>query len=142
METSEIVKEVRDMKAVRKESLRKWANVLVPALSLLLAGLMGPVAFTLKSTVKDLVRQELASNETVAASDARLKAHQDYLNEVLKRWANDLAIVREKSAVSETIDHKLMLELGYRLSSIESKLELLTEEQRREKKLPGSHGDP
>jgi len=129
------------MRADQKESLRKWVNVLVPALSLLLAGLMGPIAFTLKSTVKDLVRQELASNETVAATDARLKAHQDYLNEVLKRWANDLAIVREKSAVSETNDHKLMLELGDRLSSIESKLEVLMGEQRREKKLPSSHGD-
>ena len=129
------------MRADQKESLRKWVNVLVPALSLLLAGLMGPIAFTLKSTVKDLVRQELASYETVAASDARLKAHQDYLNEVLKRWTNDFAAVREKSAVSETNDHKLMLELGYRLSSIESKLELLTGEQRREKKLPSSHGD-
>ena len=139
METSEIVKEVRDMKAVRKESLRKWANVLVPALSLLLAGLMGPVAFTLKSTVKDLVRQELASNETVAASDARLKAHQDYLNEVLKRWANDFAAVREKAALSDTNDHKLMLELGNRLSSIETKLELLMGEHR---KLQNSHGDP
>src|SRR6266576_6461943 len=110
------------MKAERKESLRKWVNVSVPALSLLLAGLMGPIAFTLKSTVKDLVRQELANNEAVAASDARLKAHQDYLNEVLKRWANDLAAVREKSAIGETNDHKLMLELGNRLSSIESKL--------------------
>ena len=129
------------MRTDQKESLRKWVNVLVPALSLLLAGLMGPIAFTLKSTVKDLVRQELASNETVAATDARLKAHQDYLNEVLKRWANDLAIVREKSAVSETNDHKLMLELGDRLSSIESKLEVLMGEQRREKKLPSSHGD-
>jgi len=129
------------MRADQKESLRKWVNVLVPALSLLLAGLMGPIAFTLKSTVKDLVRQELASNETVAATDARLKAHQDYLNEVLKRWANDLAVVREKSAVSETNDHKLMLELGDRLSSIESKLEVLMGEQRREKKLPSSHGD-
>ena len=142
METSEIVKEVRDMKAVRKESLRKWANVLVPALSLLLAGLMGPVAFTLKSTVKDLVRQELASNETVAASDARLKAHQDYLNEVLKRWANDLATVHEKSASSETNDYKLMLELGHRLSSIESKLEVLMGEYRRERQLQGSHDGP
>ncbi len=65
------------MKAERKESLRKWVNVMVPALSLLLAGLMGPIAFTLKSTVKDLVRQELASYETVAASDARLKASND-----------------------------------------------------------------
>ena len=129
------------MRADQKESLRKWVNVLVPALSLLLAGLMGPIAFTLKSTVKDLVREELASNETVAATDARLKAHQDYLNEVLKRWANDLAVVREKSAVSETNDHKLMLELGDRLSSIESKLEVLMGEQRREKKLPSSHGD-
>ena len=130
------------MKAERKESLRKWVNVMVPALSLLLAGLMGPIAFTLKSTVKDLVRQELASYETVAASDARLKAHQDYLNEVLKRWANDFAAVREKSASSDTNDYKLMLELGHRLSSIESKLEVLMGEYRRERQLQGSHDEP
>ncbi len=107
---------------------------MVPALSLLLAGLMGPVAFTLKSTVKDLVRQELASNESVAASDARLKAHQDYLNEVLKRWANDFATLREKAASRETNDYKAVLELGNRLSSIDSKLSLLMEERQREKK--------
>ena len=130
------------MRADRKESLRRWVNVLVPVLSLLLAGLMGPIAFTLKSTVKDLVRQELTSNETVAASDARLKAHQDYLNEVLKRWASDLAAVREKSAATETNDQKLMLELGNRLSSIESKLEFLMGEHKRERKLESSHGDP
>lgn len=114
--------------------MRRWVNVLVPALSLLLAGLMGPVAFTLKSTVKDLVRQELASNESVAASDARLKAHQDYLNEVLKRWANDFATLREKAASRETNDYKAVLELGNRLSSIDSKLSLLMEERQREKK--------
>jgi hypothetical protein len=130
------------MRADRKESLRRWVNVLVPALSLLLAGLMGPIAFTLRSTVKDLVRQELASYETVAATEARLKAHQDYLNEVLKRWANDFAVVREKAVFSETNEHKLMLELGNRLASIESKLELLIGEHLREKKLPSSHADP
>ena len=130
------------MKAERKESLRKWVNVMVPALSLLLAGLMGPIAFTLKSTVKDLVRQELTSFETVAASDARLKAHQDYLNEVLKRWANDFAAVREKSASSETNDYKQMLELGNRLSSIELKLELLTREFQRGGKLQSGHDGP
>jgi len=130
------------MKAERKETLRKWVNLSVPVLSLLLAGLMGPIAFTLKSTVKDLVRQELTSFETVAASDARLKAHQDYLNEVLKRWANDFAAVREKSASSETNDYKLMLELGHRLSSIESKLEVLMGEYRRERQLQGSHDGP
>ena len=130
------------MKAERKESLRKWVNVSVPALSLLLAGLMGPIAFTLKSTVKDLVRQELTSYETVAASDARLKAHQDYLNEVLKRWANDLATVHEKSASSETNDYKLMLELGHRLSSIESKLEVLMGEYQHNRKLQSGHDDP
>ena len=130
------------MKAERKESLRKWVNVSVPALSLLLAGLMGPIAFTLRSTVKDLVRQELASYETVAASDARLKAHQDYLNEVLKRWANDFAAVREKSASSETNDYKLMLELGHRLSSIESKLELLMGEYQRDRKFQSGHENP
>ena len=130
------------MKTERKETLRKWVNVSVPVLSLLLAGLMGPVAFTLKSTVKDLVRQELASYETVAASDARLKAHQDYLNEVLKRWANDFAAVREKSASSDTNDYKLMLELGHRLSSIESKLEVLMGEYQRDRKLQSGHEGP
>jgi len=130
------------MKAERKESLRKWVNVSVPALSLLLAGLMGPIAFTLKSTVKDLVRQELARFETVAASDARLKAHQDYLNEVLKRWAHDFAAVREKAASSETNDHKLMLEVDNRLSSIESKLELLAQEHQRDRKLRSGHKNP
>src|SRR5438477_11227223 len=103
------------MKTERKETLRKWVNVSVPVLSLLLAGLMGPIAFTLKSTVKDLVRQELTSYETVAASDARLRAHQDCLNEVLKRWANDFAAVREKAALIESNAYKLMLELGSRL---------------------------
>ena len=130
------------MRADQKESLRRWVNVLVPVLSLMLAGLMGPIAFTLKSTVKDLVRQELASKETVDASDARLKAHQEYLNEVLKRWASDFATMREKLGGNETNNSKVMLELGNRLSSIESKLEHLMEDHQREKKSQGSHGDP
>ena len=130
------------MKVVQKALLQKWVNVLVPVLSLLLAGLMGPIAFTLKSTVKDLVRQELASKETVAASDARLKAHEDYLNEVLKRWANDFAILREKVASGETNDSKVILEIGHRLSSIESKLELLMRDQLRDKKSQSGQDGP
>jgi hypothetical protein len=130
------------MKVVQKAVLQKWVNVLVPVLSLSLAGLMGPIAFTLKSTVKDLVRQELASKETVAASDARLKAHEDYLNEVLKRWANDFAILREKVASGETNDSKVILEIGHRLSSIESKLELLMRDQLRDKKSQSGQDGP
>src|ERR1051326_7152350 len=115
------------MRADRKESLRKWVNLLVPAASLALAGLMGPIAFTLRSTVKDLVRQELASYETVAAADARLKAHKDYLSEILKRWANDFAATGGAAAArNQTNDLKLTQELGDRLSAIESKLETLT----------------
>jgi hypothetical protein len=130
------------MKVVQKAVLQKWVNVLVPVLSLSLAGLMGPIAFTLKSTVKDLVRQELASKETVAASDARLKAHEDYLNEVLKRWANDFAILREKVASGETNDSKVILEIGHRLSSIESKLELLMRNQLRERNSQSGQDGP
>ena len=130
------------MKVVQKALLQKWVNVLVPVLSLLLAGLMGPIAFTLKSTVKDLVRQELASKETVAASDARLKAHEDYLNEVLKRWANDFAALREKVASGETNDSKVILEIGHRLSSIESKLELLMRNQLRERNSQSGQDGP
>src|SRR6266540_4415045 len=111
------------MRDDRKESFRKWATFLVSALALLLTGLMGPIAFTLKATVKDLVRQELTGYETITASDSRWKAHQDYENEVLKRWEHDLAAVRDKATQSETNSFKLMTDVGNRLASLELKLE-------------------
>src|SRR5881409_2729042 len=99
------------MRDDQKELLRKWASILISSLALLLTCLMGPVAFTLKATVKDLVRQEL-TGETVTASDARWKAHQDYETEVLKRWEHDLAAVRERATSSETNNFKLMIDVG------------------------------
>jgi len=62
------------------------------------------VAFTLKATVKELVRQELAGYETVASSDARWKAHQDYESEFLKRLDHELAAAREKSTRMKPIN--------------------------------------
>ena len=130
------------MKGDRKELLKKWVMIVVPTLSLLLTCLMGPVAFTLKATVKDLVRQELAAYETTAASDNRWKAHQDCENEVLKRWEHDLAAVRDKATQSETNSFKLMTEVGNRLASIETKLDPVTKQHPREGKSQPGSGDP
>src|SRR5882724_829574 len=111
------------MREDQKDSFWKWATFLVSTLALLLTCLMGPIAFTLKATVKDLVRQELAAYETTSASESRWKAHQDYENEVLKRWEHDLAAVRDKATQSETNSFKLMTDVGNRLASLELKLE-------------------
>jgi len=112
------------MKEDRKASLRNWASVLISALAVLVTCLMGPVAFTLKATVKDLVRQELTGYETVASVDVRWKEHQDYENEVFKRWEHELAVVHDTAASGQTNHLKLMMELGNRLSSLETKLDL------------------
>src|SRR5947207_2786271 len=130
------------MREDQKDSFRKWATFLVSTLALLLTCLMGPIAFTLKATVKDLVRQELAAYETTAASDNRWKAHQDYENEVLKRWEHDLAAVRDKATQSETNSFKLMTEVGNRLASIETKLDPVTKQHSREGKSQPGSGDP
>jgi hypothetical protein len=130
------------MRDDRKELLKKWVNIVIPALSLLLACLMGPVAFTLKATVKELVRQELTGYETVASSDARWKAHQDYENEFLKRLDHELAAAREKSNTAETNQFKLMLDLGNRLLSLDTKMETLMKENQRDRKVPGENGGP
>src|SRR5213596_3764365 len=123
------------MRDDRRESLRKWATFMVSALALLLTCLMGPIAFTLRATVKDLLRQELAGYETVAVSDTRWRAHQEYENEVLKRWEHDLAAVREKAVLNDTNSYKLVIELGQRIFSLESKLERLMKEHPHEGKL-------
>ncbi len=123
------------MKGDRKELLKKWVMIMVPTLSLLLTCLMGPIAFTLRATVKDLLRQELAGYETVAVSDTRWRAHQEYENEVLKRWEHDLAAVREKAVLNDTNSYKLVIDLGQRIFSLESKLERLMKEHPHEGKL-------
>ncbi len=130
------------MRDDRKESFRKWATFLVSALALLLTGLMGPIAFTLKATVKDLVRQELTGYETVTASDARWKAHQDYENEVLKRWEHDLAAVRDRASLTETNNIRLMIEVGNRLASLEMKLEPFIKQRQHDGKSQSGYDRP
>lgn len=115
---------------------------MVSALALLLTCLMGPIAFTLKATVKDLVRQELTSYETATASDARWKAHQDYENEVLKRWEHDLTAVRERATAGETNNLKLMIDVGNRLTSLETKLEPLMKQHQRDGKFQTGYDGP
>ena len=130
------------MREDQKDSFRKWATFLVSTLALLLTCLMGPIAFTLKATVKDLVRQELAAYETTAASETRWKAHQDYENEVLKRWDHDLAVVRDKALQSETNSTKVLTEVGNRLTSLELKLDPIIKPHQQQGKPVSGLGDP
>lgn len=130
------------MRDDRKESLRNWATFLVSALAFVVTCLMGPIAFTLKATVKDLVRQELTGYETVTGSDTRWKAHQDYENEVLKRWEHDLAAVRDRASLTETNNIKLMIEVGNRLASLEMKLEPFMKQRQRDGKFQSGYDDP
>lgn len=128
------------MKDGQLEWFQKWAGLSVSAMALMLTCVMGPVAFTLKATVKDIVRQELAGYETIAASEARWKAREEHENEMLKRLEHDLAAARERAAQSETNNYKLMLELGNRLSALEAKLEQMIREHQRDTRAPANPG--
>ena len=111
--------------------------MIVPTLALSVACLMGPVAFLLKVTMRDLVRQELSAYQTIAAAEAKWKAHQDFEAEVFKRWENDLAAMREQPGLNITNQTKLLLELGARLTSLETKLRFIMNDAQR----PGKSSD-
>jgi hypothetical protein len=130
------------MRDDQTQAIRKWAAILVPALALALACLTGPVAYALKVTVKDLVRQELSAYQKVAASEAKWKVFEDYQNEVAKRWEHDMAALRDKPVLSDTNYAKLFAEMGTRLSSLEAKIMLLMGDPPRDKKNPDINPDP
>src|SRR5262245_51861349 len=130
------------MRDDQTQAIRKWATILVPALALVLACLTGPVAYALKVTVKDLVRQELSAYQTVAASEAKWKSFEDYQNEVSKRWEHDLAPLRDKPVLTDTNYAKWFAEVGSRLSSLEAKLILLMADPPRDKKSSDSNPSP
>jgi hypothetical protein len=122
------------MRDDQKESFWKWGNFLLSTMAFLLACLMGPVAVSLKATLKDLVRQELAGYETVAGSEARWKAHETFQSEVFKRHEHELAAARDQAALNATNGRSLILEVGNRLAVMELKVDQLLQEQQRERK--------
>lgn len=133
------------MKSESKASLLKWGPLTVAFLALVPAYLMGPIAFTFKATVKDMLRQELATHETTAASEVKWKAQQSQQareNEVLKRLDHDLALVRDKAALSESNHARLLLEFDNRLTSLETQLKRLRTEYESYGKRPSDSNGP
>jgi len=133
------------MKSESKATLLKWATLTVAFLALVPAYLMGPIGFTLKATVKDMLRQELATHETTAASEVKWKAQQaqqDRENEVLKRLEYDLAVVRDRAVLNESNHTKLLTEFDTRLTSLETQLKRLRMEMKSNGKWPSDANGP
>jgi hypothetical protein len=115
------------MKEERTEWFRKWATLVVSTVALLVACLREPLTLTLKATVLEVMREELAKYETVSASDARCQKHQDSATEVLKRYERELSGLRDLVAAGEA-HGRLLMQVSNRLSSLEAKLEELRRE--------------
>ena len=116
-------------------------TLFVSTLALLVSAVLGPIVFGLKATISDQLRQDLINYETTSAAGAEWKAHQIYENEVFKRLEQELLAVRAKAEISET-NYKLLMEFEKRLSSIETKIELLMKEYERDKKLKSGNDPP
>ena len=125
----------------RLESFRKWMTLSVSTLALLFSAVLGPIVLSLKATIRDQLRQDFINYETISAADVRWKAHQQYENEVFKRLEQELSAVRAKAAIAEA-NYKVLMEVEKRLSSIETKIELLMKEYERDKKLKGGNDPP
>jgi len=123
----------------RLETFRKWTTLLVFPVARFFVGSLRPLALLLKATITDQVRKELATYETIAASDARWKVQQDYVSEVFKHLESELSSVRDRTAISET-NYKILLDAGNRLSSIETTLDLFLKDRQRDRKLQGRVG--
>jgi hypothetical protein len=113
------------MKSESKASLLKWAPLTIGFLALIPAYLMGPIAFTFKATVRDMMREELVTHETKAGSEIKWKAQQDRDNEFLKRLDQDLVMVRDRAALSESNHARQLIEFDNRLTSLETQLRRL-----------------
>jgi len=121
------VEQVPLMKEERTEWLRKWATLVVSTVALLVACLREPLTLTLKATVQDMIRQELARYETVSASEARWQKQQESTAEILKRFERELSGLRDLATAGD-VHGKLLVEVSKRLSSVEMKLEALRRE--------------
>ena len=115
------------MREERTEWLRKWATLVVSTIALLVACLREPLTLTLKATIQDMMRQELARYETVAASEARWQNHQDSAAETLKRLEREFSSLHDLAMAGGT-QGRLLLEVSNRLSCLEAKLDSLRRE--------------
>src|SRR5216110_1170440 len=128
------------MTSDRKEGFRQWTAITISGLALIFSSLRGPLSVTFRATVQDVLRQELARHDVSAAYEARVHKPQEPSNEILVRFEQDLAVFRAQAGTSQPTD-KLLLEISKCLSSVESKLDLLTRDVQRERPLSDRKSD-
>jgi hypothetical protein len=128
------------MKTESKASLLKWGPLMVAVLALIPAYLMGPIAFTFKATMKDMLNQELAAHESTAAFAA--KAQQDRDNDAFKRLEQSLALARDKASLSESNYARQLMELDARLIALETQVKRLKLEFESNGKRPSDSTGP
>ncbi len=112
------------MTQTRKEFVLKWMTLVVSTLALLATCLRDPIALTLRATVIEVLHQELAGYETVAAAQARWQKQQDATSQLLNRCEQERAATRDLSAANQASAIAL-LQLSNRLSVLETRLDLL-----------------
>jgi len=112
------------MTQTRKEFVLKWMTLVVSTLALLATCLRDPIALTLRATVIEVLHQELAGYETVAAAQARWQKQQDATSQLLNRCEQERAATRDLSAANQASAIAL-LQLSNRLSLLETRLDLL-----------------
>lgn len=115
----------------RRESIRKWATLVVSSLVLLVTSLREPIASALGSKMEDNLRRL----EAARAEEAKREKQMDSDCQALRQVARDLAALREEVAASEG-NRKLLVEINTCLVAVEGKLDLLVKEQQRERQPP------
>ena len=119
------------MKEDRKETFRKWATLGVSSLALMVTCLRDPIVLTLKSSVREVIRDEMDRYEIALAGDPRRDKRRETEAELLTRMNQELETLRDVVTRNGT-DHVTMMQLNNCLISIESKLDLLTKTYQRD----------
>ena len=109
------------MSSDRKEAFRQWTAVSVSGLALLVSVLRGPVSLTVRATIEDMLRQEMAKQQISPAAEAR--AHQrKEIGETLIRLDAELTALRANAAL-EGATQKRLMEINACLLQLESRLD-------------------
>ncbi len=122
------------MRAERRESFRKWATLVVSTLALMVTCLRDPIVLTLKSTVKEVIRDEMNRYEIASGADVRPDKRRDADTELLRRLDHEVAAIRDLAA-RNGVEHNTWMQVNNCLVSIEAKLDLLTKEYPKNPKL-------
>ena len=121
------------MRADSRESFRKWATLIVSALALLVTCLRDPLVLTLKSTVREVIRDEMDRYEKAPPADARQTKRSDTEAATLKNLEQEIAAIRDLASRNEA-EHRTWLQVNNCLVAMEAKLDLLTKEHEQKPK--------